>query len=76
MKRTHFPVISVARHKRYIINSIVAITGCFTYRSASTMEENVMGETTVSFRYRWNCHKDNDKGNSHNKSCITELLLI
>ena len=34
-----------------------------------------IGETTDSFRYRWNNYKDNDRKHSRNESCMQEHLL-
>ena len=34
-----------------------------------------VGETTDSFRYRWNNYKDNDRKHSHKESCMQEHLF-
>ena len=37
--------------------------------------ENNVGETTDSFRYRWNNYKDNDRKHSRKESCMQEHLF-
>ena len=49
---------------------------CLIYLwSCKCCGKQYVGETTGSFRYRWNNYKDNDKKHSRKESCIQEHLL-
>ena len=49
---------------------------CLIYLlSCKCCGKQYVGETTDSFRYRWNNYKDNDRKHSRNESCMQEHLF-
>ena len=73
-KRTHLLAMLLARHK--INHKLTCDDNCLIYLlSCKCCGKQYVGETTDSFRYRWNNYKDNDRKHSRKESCMQEHLF-
>ena len=75
LKRTHFRT-HITDETYKINHKLNCDDNCLIYLlSCKCCGKQYVGETTDSFRYRWNNYKDNDGKHSRKESCMQEHMF-